>query len=350
MKKLICLCLLLVLALSGCGKTPVPSQTAEPAMTSQPPGVTPEPGVSPRPVRTEEPDATEVVINPGEWELPGTLRMPQGDGPFPCVVFVPTSDRDETTGNQTLYRDLADDLAGLGIASIRYDNRTKIYSDKMDGDVNITVAEETVDDAVHAAKLAASTENIDSAKVFVAAHGLGGYLIPRIAAADAEDIIAGYIGLAAHARPIMTVYLAELDYSLSLGDGMTEEQKASVRASFAEMAKAVSDLTEADRGSDKLVSGYFPTFWLDLAGYDPLAEAKKIDKPLFFLQGEHDYKVTMADFDMWKAAVPEAAFLPYPGLTHMFTKTEAMGSPADYENDVRVDKAVAASIAEFAKK
>ncbi len=43
----------------------------------------------------------EVTVGSGDWELPGTLSIPAGDGPFPAVILVHGSgpnDRDETIG------------------------------------------------------------------------------------------------------------------------------------------------------------------------------------------------------------------------------------------------------------
>ena len=44
--------------------------------------------------------------------------MVHGSGP---------NDRDETVGPNKLFRDLADSLAAYGIASLRYEKRTRVY-------------------------------------------------------------------------------------------------------------------------------------------------------------------------------------------------------------------------------
>src|SRR5579871_3849632 len=90
----------------------------------------------------------------GEWPLPGTLTMPVGKGPFPALVLVQGSgpqDRDETIGPNKPFRDLAEGLASQGIAVLRYEKRTKVYSAKLASVKNFTVKEETVDDAAAAA-------------------------------------------------------------------------------------------------------------------------------------------------------------------------------------------------------
>jgi hypothetical protein len=65
----------------------------------------------------------EVVIGSGKWQLPGTLTLPQGAGPFPAVILVHGSgphDRDETIGPNKPFKDLAWGLAGRGVAVLRY--------------------------------------------------------------------------------------------------------------------------------------------------------------------------------------------------------------------------------------
>ena len=72
----------------------------------------------------------EISISIGEGkELPGTLILPDGEGPFPVVVFVHgsgPSDRDETINGNKPFKDLAEGLAEKGIASYRYDKRTYV--------------------------------------------------------------------------------------------------------------------------------------------------------------------------------------------------------------------------------
>ena len=69
---------------------------------------------------------TEANITIGEgteWELPGTLSLPTGTGPFPAAILVHGSgpnDQDETIGPNKPFKDLAWGLATKGIAVLRY--------------------------------------------------------------------------------------------------------------------------------------------------------------------------------------------------------------------------------------
>src|SRR5271170_6092601 len=64
----------------------------------------------------------------GKFELPGTLTVPVGNGPFPAVVLVQGSgpeDHDETIGPNKAFKDLAWGLASRGIVVFRYTKRTQ---------------------------------------------------------------------------------------------------------------------------------------------------------------------------------------------------------------------------------
>src|SRR6201999_1634611 len=126
----------------------------------------------------------EVTVGDDQWKLGGTIVEPVGKGPFPAVVLVHgpgPDDRDETIYSNHIFRDLAEGLASQGIAVLRYDKRTKVYGEKM-SELDFTIQDETVDDAVKAVALLRQQPEIDPARVFVLGHSLGGYASPRIAA------------------------------------------------------------------------------------------------------------------------------------------------------------------------
>ena len=85
---------------------------------------------------------------------------------------------------------------------------------------------------------------------------------------------------------------------------------------------------KADEDSPAL-GGVPASYWLDLKGYDPVAEAKKLGLPMLILQGERDYQVTMADFALWKAGLGNSKGVVmkcYPALNHLFVAGKARAS------------------------
>jgi dipeptidyl aminopeptidase/acylaminoacyl peptidase len=223
----------------------------------------------------------------------------------------------------------------------------------MAAELNLTVFEETIEDALHAAALAKTMSGIDPERIYIAGHSLGGYLIPRISAADKDDLAAGFISMAGSVRSMTTLMLEQIDYILSITEGMSEPDKTAYKNQIAAGVAMVEGLKDSDRGGNQAVMGAFPTYWLDLAGYKPDEDVKSIKKSLLFLQGGHDYQVTAVDFEMWKAALrenPNARFILYPDLTHTFVKTENKSTPADYNNFATADEKVAADIKAFVTK
>src|SRR5215472_8100489 len=107
----------------------------------------------------------EVQIGHGKWVLPGTLSIPQSDGPFAAVLLVHGSgpqDRDETIPPNKPFRDLAWGLASQGIAVLRYEKRTKVYGARAKADIaTLTVKDETIDDALAAVALLRDRTEID---------------------------------------------------------------------------------------------------------------------------------------------------------------------------------------------
>ena len=100
-----------------------------------------------------------LTLTNGKFELPGTLTLPAGDGPFPAVVLVHGSgpeDQDETIGANKPFKDLAWGLASRGIVVFRYTKRTQKYgAQSSDDPVRLTVDDETISDARAAVALVA---------------------------------------------------------------------------------------------------------------------------------------------------------------------------------------------------
>ncbi len=295
--------------------------------------------VSPPPsyARPELFEEQEIEVKTGEWVLPGTLTRPKGQGPFPAVVLVHGSgpnDRDESIGPNKPFRDIAWGLASQGIAVLRYDKRTKVYGQKMASDLKLmaafTVDDETVADAISATELLRRTPGIDPKKVFILGHSLGGMLVPRIALSDGNA--AGFIILAGLTRPVEETILEQTKYVLALQGALTEEGKKRLEELEKVIAR-IKSLTEADRNSTEVILGASPAYWLDLRGYNPAEEARKIDRPLLILQGKRDYQVTEVDFNNWKKALSgkkNVAFKIYPACNHLFIEGKGLITPDEY--------------------
>ena len=145
----------------------------------------------------------DVTVGADGFKLPGTLTLPVGKRKVPVVIFVHGSgpqDRDETVGPNKPFRDLAWGLAERGIATVRYDKRTKVYGAAcVPEGRNIDYDTESVDDAVAIIAWAKELPEVDADSVYVLGHSLGATLAPRIA--EQADGLTGIILVAALARP-----------------------------------------------------------------------------------------------------------------------------------------------------
>jgi dienelactone hydrolase len=304
------------------------------------------------------PDAfkeTEVRVGSGEWELPGTLALPAGDGPFPAVVLVHGSganDRDEAVGAQRPFRDLAGGLASRGIAVLRYEKRTKQYGAKVAASKDpFTVKEEVIDDAVAAVSLLRKNPAIDGKRVFVLGHSLGAGLAPQIAAADPD--VAGLIILAGFTRPLEDVMVEQIEYLLSLDDSLPEKKKQEGLDKLKEKVARVKDPKLAPETPASELMGGSGAYWLSLRDYHPTEAAAKVKQPLLILQGERDYQVTMTDFGNWKKALADrkdVTLKSYPKLNHLFAEGEGKSKPEEYQKPAHVAQEVIDDIAGWVKK
>jgi uncharacterized protein len=284
----------------------------------------------------------EVTVGDGAWSVPGTLTLPRGSGPFRAVVLVHGSgpnDRDESVGANKPFKDLAGGLASRGVAVLRYEKRTKVHGARMAKEVDLTVDQETVDDALAAVALLRGMKEIDGAHVVVVGHSLGGQLAPRIAA-RAPGSVAAIAILAGSTRPLPDMIVEQTRYIASLdGRRALEEDEQ-----LGELEKAAARARELMKGQPgkggEVVLGAGAAYWADLGKYDALTVAAKLDLPIFVAQGGRDYQVTTVDFDAWKKALagrPKATFELFAEANHLFGPGEGKSAPEEYQRRAPVD-------------
>lgn len=299
-------------------------------------------------------EETDVQVGRGEWVLPGKLTVPIHGGPFPAVVLVHGSgpqDRDASIGPNKPFRDLARGLAAKGIVVLRYEKRTRQYAARFSKSVdNFTVQEETIADALEAVSLLQKNGAVGADRIFVLGHSLGGMLLPRIG--KNGTAVAGFILMAANARPLEDLILEQALFQASLTTDLTAEAKHNIMEIKKQVA-AIKDL--AGKGaSHTTFLGAPKSYWMDLQGYRPTAVAREIERPMLIMQGEKDCQVSCEkDFEAWRRALSDkkdVAFKRYPTLNHLFIEVDGRSTGAEYQQPGNVAEAVVNDIADWIKR
>ncbi len=293
----------------------------------------------------------EVQVGHGAWALPGTLSVPNKEGPFPAVVLVHGSgpqDRDETIGPNKPFRDLAWGLSSRGIVVLRYEKRTRQYASQLAQHAeHLTVQEETIDDAWAAVALLQTNKLVEADRIFVLGHSLGGMLIPRIA--KDKPRIAGFVMMAANVRPLEDLILEQVRYQSSLSPVLSADAKARIEA-VKKQVTAIKKLSRTRVPAGSLL-GVPQNYWLDLKDYRPLELAKAIPKPILIMQGEKDCQVSSAkDFNTWRlglAGKKNVEFRPYPTLNHLFMEVDGKSTGAEYQQPGNVAAGVVQDISDW---
>jgi len=308
------------------------------------------PYVAPSYVNISSFTESEVTIGSGAWELPATITIPNGEGPFPSVVLVHGSganDRDETIGPNKPFKDIAWGLASNNIIVLRYDKRTKVYPEETAGDKNLTVKEEVIDDAIEAVKLLQTYEIVNQNQIYVLGHSLGAMMAPQIA--TFEENITGLIMLAAPARSLedlmynQTVYLSELD------DVIDENETLVIN-----MTKdALEKIKSLNISKDERVLTVYKAYWEYLNKYDQVKTADNLTIPILLLQGKRDYQVTYEeDYSIWRTTFNDnnnTLLKTYDLLNHLFIPGEGKPTNTEYMTQGQVSEDVIQDITNWIK-
>ncbi len=140
--------------------------------------------------------------------------------------------------------------------------------------------------------------------------------------------------------------MAQTEFLLKAKGGASPDEQKRVDLMKAEAAKVKS--LAASNDNPPILLGLPVAYFLDLKGYDPAAEARRLAIPMLFLQGERDFQVTLEDIALWKAGLAganNATFHTYSSLNHLFIAGDGPPSPMEYRRPGNVAPVVIEDVA-----
>lgn len=300
----------------------------------------------------------QIVIGANtNYPLNGILTIPKEvNERLPAVVLVQgsgPSDMNEKVGNNYPFKDLAEGLAEKGIAVLRYDKRTFVYGKEMKDNTALSVKEETIEDAVYAADFLRKDSRIDSNKLFIIGHSLGGMLAPRI---DAEGgNFSGIIILAGSPRKFEDILM---DQNHDVLNSLNRFLKIIARKQIAAISskfEKINSMSDEEAKATPVLGKYTRAYYFKEMGQHPSEQyLKQLNKPMLILQGEGDFQVTVEkDFSEYKKILSDrdhVTFKCYPDLNHMFMPAvygKILKAKKEYKVAQHVDQQVIHDISEW---
>ncbi len=297
----------------------------------------------------------DITLGEGDWAVKGMLCLPaeKSDGkPFPVVVMVGGSgpnDMDETIYGNKPFRDIAQGLAQKGVASVRYNKISKQNPKVLQkAGAGLTVNEEYLPNVRDAVAYAAKETRLDTNKIFVLGHSLGGTVLPRIA--KAESLPAGFIFMAGSNAFLGDELLRQYNYLFNLDKNVDQEEKTAIAQVEAELAKLKPILDGSEAPGTKSILGAPAAYWKDLYDQDPLKLAVEITKPVLILQGDRDYNVLPDSAEKWQTSLTgskDVTLKHYADLNHLMLSGTGPDDPVHLTKPRVVDDIVIRDLSEW---
>jgi len=283
--------------------------------------------VPPVPAGTGAARSEDVAVGEPPLLLGGTLATPALPGRHPAALLLgPLGplDRDGTSPGRKPMRDLAEALAGHGVATLRFDRRTAAWPEGPSP--RLTVEREVIADAILALRQLHGRPEVDPTRVFVVGVGLGGTLAPEVAAR------------AGHAAGAVLVSCPPHSWPLALLEQARAERPAG-SAELLRLEREVEKVLGGRLGTEETFLGYPQGYWSELTGHDPATWVKRLGRAALVLRGERDNLVSPDDLRAFQRVLegqPGVSLATAPGVDGLL-----LGK------DDRIDPAAVKRIADF---
>ncbi|MEI7978137.1 MAG: alpha/beta fold hydrolase [Bacteroidota bacterium] len=281
----------------------------------------------------------KIPFGPPGFENDAILSVPIQQKKYPCVIIIGGSgpiDKDATIGPNKIYKDLSWGLANQGIASVRFDKRTKNYFGKImlehkNGNY-YTIEQEYLADVKELIKKVSKKNAIDPKRIYLLGHSQGGGLLPLFL--KENKTVAGAIMMAGNATSLADLMYYQLNYLMPL-QAKTEADTLVFENMKTNALNAKKNNLPNTYPNDSLPMMYPFSYWNYLNKIDFMALAKNNKKPVLILQGARDYQVPITEFNKWKIALSNNQnylFQSFEKLNHLFMEGTGKSEPQEYFN------------------
>jgi uncharacterized protein len=284
-------------------------------------------------------DSEEVTISANGITLAGTLLVPRGvRRPMPAAIMItgsgPQNRDSELAGleNYRPFKQIAEHLAGLGIAVLRVDDRGTGGSTGKETWNTLTTSTLADDTRAQVSYLRTRRE-IDPKRIALIGHSEGGSIALMIATTDTR--IRAIVLMAAMGKSGKEVSLAQQEQALAEMPGLTEERKAELRKQQREVLRTIMEGGDTSKLPPAARLPWFKEYLI----YDPLALMRRVRQPVLILQGALDRQVTADHAGLLERAARDGGNRRvtahvFPDLNHLFlpAKTGAFSEYSKLES------------------
>lgn len=310
-------------------------------------------------------DSVRIAIPGSGVELAGTLTVPEGEGPFPAVLFLSGSGaqpRDGYVAGHRPFLVLADRLARRGVASLRLDDRGAGVSA---GEQGSTPLSRSADDALAAVRWLAARRAVAPDRVGLVAHSEGG-LVASLAATRGPGAV-GFVALlappAVRADSLMPAQNRAIGEAAGLPEAVVREQNRVTRRIFSilrdepgrgaaleEIDRAVEEgaaglperyrrafrqLMGRSRAAERAYARMTTRRFRSYLALDPDTVHARLETPVLALYGSRDLQVPPRQnlpalaAQLARAPTDDVTVRLLTGLNHLL-QTAGSGLPSEY--------------------
>jgi pimeloyl-ACP methyl ester carboxylesterase len=320
--------------------------------------IRPQEPVQPYPYYTED---VHFVNKKGNFELAGTLTMPNKTGVYPTVILITGSgpqNRDEEILGHKPFLVIADYLTRNGIAVLRCDDRG---TNESKGDFKTATSMDFSTDVEAALDFLLTRNEIDKTKIGLIGHSEGGMIAPMVAVRRKEvSYIVLLAGPGISGKRILLAQEALIERASGESEGVISDLTAVNNGAYDLVTRSqnpdslkkgltayYSDRLKADStfartaGIDQgqfvaLQVKQLATPWMKyFIQYDPAPTLQRVKCPVLALDGSKDLQVPPEiDLAAIKAALEKGGntditTVELPNLNHLFQECKT-GSPSEY--------------------